>query len=127
MGHAVAGRPPVPGLVAGTTPRDFGMHRAVVPGWHRLKTEYISFKPPAVAAVKMLNRPPFFETFAATLRHRDTADGGSTVEYIYHFTARPRWLRWLLHPVMNAVFRWETRKRLRSLRRYLALRQLQPD
>lgn len=29
-----------------------------------LKTEYISFKPPAVAAVKMLNRPAFFETFA---------------------------------------------------------------
>jgi hypothetical protein len=92
-----------------------------------LKTEYISFNPPAVAAVKMLNRPAFFETFAATLRHRDTDDGGSSVEYIYHFTARPRWLRWLLHPVMNAVFRWETRKRLRSLRHYLALRHHQRD
>ena len=90
-----------------------------------LKTEYISFKPPSVAAVKMLNRPPFFEAFAATIRHRDTAGGGSSVEYIYHFTARPRWLRWLLHPVMAAVFRWETRKRLQSLRRYFALRQPQ--
>ena len=86
-----------------------------------LKTEYISFNPPAFAAVKMLNRPPFFEAFAATIRHRDTPGGGSSVEYIYHFTARPRWLRWLLHPVMDAVFRWETRKRLRSLRRYFAL------
>ena len=92
-----------------------------------LKTEYISFEPPEVAAVKLLNHPAFFETFAATLRHRDTANGSSSVTYIYHFTARPRWLRWLLHPVMNAVFRWETRKRLRSLRRYLALRQLQRD
>lgn len=91
-------------------------------GGFALKTEYISFKPPAAAAVKMLNRPPFFEAFAATIRHRDTA-GGSSVEYIYHFTARPRWLRWLLHPVMAAVFRWETRKRLRSLRRYFALQQ----
>ena len=88
-----------------------------------LETEYVSFKPGTVAAVKMLNRPPFFEAFAATIRHRDTA-GGSSVEYIFHFTARPRWL---LHPVMGAVFRWETRKRLRSLRRYFALRQRQGD
>jgi hypothetical protein len=51
-----------------------------------LKTEYVSFKPPAVAAVKMLNRPVFFEAFAATIRHRDTVGGGSSVEYIYHFT-----------------------------------------
>ena len=87
-----------------------------------LTTQYISFKPPAVAAVKMLNRPPFFDTFAATIRHRDTAGGGSSVEYTYHFTARPRWLRWLLHPVMAAVFRWETRKRLCGLRRYFALK-----
>jgi hypothetical protein len=70
-----------------------------------LQTEYISFKPPIIAAVKMLNRPPFFEAFAATIRHRDTVGGGSCVEYIYHFTARPRWLRWLLHPVTGAVFR----------------------
>ena len=90
-----------------------------------LTTEYVSFDPPAVAAVRMLNRPPFFDTFAATIRHRDTPDGGSSVEYVYHFTARPRWLRWLLHPVMAAAFRWETRKRLRSLRRFFVLRQRQ--
>ena len=92
-----------------------------------LTTEYISFDPPAVAAVRMVNRPPFFDTFAATIRHRDTADGGSSVEYIYHFTARPRWLRWLLHPVMAAAFRWETWKRLQSLRRFFALRQRRID
>ena len=81
-----------------------------------METEYVSFKPDQVAAVKMLNRPPFFETFAATIRHRDLGDGSSTVEYKYNFTARPSWLRWLLHPVMAAAFRWETRKRLRALR-----------
>ena len=81
-----------------------------------METEYVSFKPDQVAAVKMLNRPPFFETFAATIRHRDLDDGSSTVEYKYNFTARPSWLRWLLHPAMAAAFRWETRKRLRALR-----------
>jgi len=40
-----------------------------------LKTEYLSFKPPEVAAVKMVNRPPFFQSFAATIRHRDLIDG----------------------------------------------------
>lgn len=83
-----------------------------------LKTEYVSFEPPFIAAVKMLNRPPFFDTFAATIRHRDLLEGTSCVEYKYNFTARPAWLRWLLHPVMAAVFRWETRKRLRALRQF---------
>jgi hypothetical protein len=85
-----------------------------------LKTEYVSFNAPHVAAVKMLNRPPFFETFAATIRHQDSPDGTSTIEYKYHFTARPSWLRWLLHPVMAAIFRWETRKRLKALQRWFA-------
>jgi len=83
-----------------------------------VKTEYVAFNPPRVAAVKMLNRPAFFATFAATIRHHDLGNGASTVEYKYHFTARPAWLRWLLEPVMAAVFRWETRKRLNALRRW---------
>ncbi|PHS03248.1 MAG: oligoketide cyclase [Blastopirellula sp.] len=81
-----------------------------------LKTLYVTFSPPDVAAVKMLNRPLFFEAFAATIRHHDLDDGSSTIEYKYNFTARPALLRWILHPVMAAVFRWETRKRLRALR-----------
>jgi hypothetical protein len=89
--------------------------------WHlggiALKTKYVSFNPPDVAAIKMVNRPLFFDTFAAAIRHRDLSDGWSSIEYKYNFTARPWWLRWLLHPVMAAAFRWETRKRLRALRR----------
>ena len=74
--------------------------------------------PPNVAAVKMVNQPPFFQSFAATIRHRDLGDGSSSIEYKYNFTARPQWLRSLLHPAMAAAFRWETRKRLRALRRF---------
>lgn len=85
-----------------------------------LKTEYVSFKPPHVAAVKLLNRPLLFDHFAATIRHRDLGDGTSSVEYIYNFTAHPRSLRWLLHPLMGAVFRRETRKRLRALKHHFS-------
>ncbi len=83
-----------------------------------VRTEYVAFNPPRAAAVKMLNRPAFFGAFAATIRHRDTGDGTSSVTYTYQFTARPAWLRWLLHPVMAAIFGWETRKRLSALRRF---------
>ncbi len=85
-----------------------------------MKTEYVTFTPPRVAAVKLVNRPPLFESFAATIRHEDLGDGTSSMEYLYNFTARPGWLRWVLEPVMSAVFRWETRKRLKALGRYVS-------
>jgi hypothetical protein len=83
-----------------------------------LKTVYVSFDRPRVAAVKMLNRPPFFNTWAASIRHRDLDNGRSEIVYTYDFTARPRWLAWLLEPIMGRVFAWETRKRLEALRAF---------
>ena len=85
-----------------------------------LETEYVSFDPPRVAAVRMVNRPWFFDNFAATIRHLDLPDGSSQIEYKYNFTARPWWLRWALHPIMGLVFRYETRKRLTSLAAFFA-------
>jgi hypothetical protein len=88
-------------------------------GGFGLQTEYVSFNEPESAAVKLVNRPPFFDTFAATIRHKDLEGGSSLIEYTYTFTARPRWLRFLLHPVMNWSFGRETRRRLRSLAEYV--------
>jgi len=85
-------------------------------GGFALETQYISFKPGEVAAVKLVHQPPLFETFAATIRHYSISETVSEVEYIYNFKAQPRWLRWILHPLMSLVFRWETRKRLIALR-----------
>lgn len=80
-----------------------------------LRTRYVSFEPPKVAAVEMINSPPFFHTWAASIRHADTGPDESRITYTFHFRARPRWLAWLLEPIMLVVFRWETRKRLRAL------------
>jgi hypothetical protein len=85
-----------------------------------LKTVYVSFVPGRVAAVRMINRPLFFDSFAATIRHEDR-EGGSDVEYKFNFTARPRLLQWLLHPVMARIFAWETKRRLAALRTFLLL------
>jgi hypothetical protein len=81
-----------------------------------LKTVYVSFERPVVAAVKLVNSPWFFATWAASIRHAELSPGQSRVTYTYQFTARPRLLRWLLEPVMSLVFRWETKKRLLALR-----------
>lgn len=88
-------------------------------GGFALETEYVSFNESESASVKLVNRPPFFEIFVATIRHRDLPSGSSLVEYTYTFASRPRWLRFLLDPVMTWSFSRETRRRLSSLARFL--------
>lgn len=87
-------------------------------GMFALRTRYVSFEPGRIAAVKMLNRPPFFDAFAASIRHSKIDDVHSEVIYKLNFAARPAWLRPILHPLMRAVFVWETRKRLRALKSF---------
>jgi hypothetical protein len=89
-------------------------------GGFALRTVYVSFQKGKVAAVKMLNQPPFFETFAASIRHFDAGENQSEVVYEFHFTAKPKWLRWILHPVMKAALDWETKKRLKALKKFFS-------
>ena len=87
-------------------------------GGFALRTQYVTFEKGKVAAVKMLNQPPFFDTFAASIRHFEISEDESEVIYKLNFTAKPKWLRWILHPVMSKIFAWETRKRLGALRKF---------
>jgi hypothetical protein len=91
--------------------------KAIVGGF-AVRTEYVSFERGKVAAVKMLNQPPFFDTFAASIRHSDLGDNRSEIVYKVNFTAKPKFLRWILHPIMKAAFVWEMRKRLASLKEF---------
>jgi hypothetical protein len=72
--------------------------------------------------VKLVNSPPFFGAWAASIRHEDVAPGQSRITYTYHFTARPRALRWALEPIMARLFHWETKKRLLALREHFLAR-----
>ena len=85
-------------------------------GGFALRTEYVSFEKGTLAAVKMLNHPPFFDTFAASIRHFEIDENNSEIIYKVNFTAKPRWLRPFLYPIMRAVLVWETRKRLKALK-----------
>lgn len=83
-----------------------------------IETRYVTFKPGEIAAVEMINRPPFFDHFAASIRHQDN-ELGSIAVYKLRFTARPLCLRWLLHPIMLPQLRRETHKRLQALASFL--------
>jgi hypothetical protein len=85
-----------------------------------IRARYVAFRPPELAAVEMINRPPFFESFAASIRHEELGIGRSSVTYRFNFRAKPRPLRFALHPIMRLVLRVETKKRLASLRRFFA-------
>lgn len=84
-----------------------------------MRTVYVSFQPGKVAAIKMVNRPIFFRSFAASIRHFDCDDGRSDIVYEFNFTARPRFIAWLLEPIMNWALKGETRKRLDALSKYI--------
>lgn len=85
-----------------------------------LKTIYVTFHRPTLAAVKMVNAPPFFATWAASIRHEDLSEHESRITYKFHFTTKPRALQFILDPVMKTVFLWETRKRLQALKAFFA-------
>lgn len=103
-------------VAAGTTSVCVGRRSL---GGIALKTVYVSFERPRVAAVKMLNAPLFFDRWGASIRHEDLPGGRSRVTYTFQFSSRPRIFRFLLDPIMQLVFTWETRKRLHALKEFL--------
>lgn len=92
-------------------------------GGFAVRTEYVSFEKGKVAAVKMLNRPPFFHTFAASIRHFPVDENCSEIVYKVNFTVKPRWLCPLLNPFIRLVFTWETRQRLTALKKFFQSRR----
>ena len=81
-----------------------------------METEYISFNPPEVTAVKMTRGPWFIESFAGSWRFHEEIQGQTRVYFKYSVRARPRWLAPLLSPVLAIVFARDTRKRLAALK-----------
>src|SRR6266852_4064296 len=74
-----------------------------------METEYVSFNPPGVTAVKMTKGPWFIESFAGSWRFLEEAGGMTRVFFRYHVRARPRWIAALLSPFVAFVFARDTR------------------
>ena len=84
-----------------------------------METEYITFRPGKVAAVRLTNQPPLFERFAASIRHTALRGGTSRVTYTYSFRARPKRLALLVEPVVARMMAREVRSRLIALRDFI--------
>lgn len=78
--------------------------------------EFTGYRPPSSVAMRMVRGPWFLDRFAgAWLFH---ARGERTeVTFRYSFTARPRWLRPMLEPLISRAFRRDVQGRLRGLKR----------
>jgi ribosome-associated toxin RatA of RatAB toxin-antitoxin module len=80
-----------------------------------METEYVSFDPPRVAAVRMTRGPWALQSFGGAWEFRAIGDGMTSVAFRYQFRTRPQWLAWLLEPLARQWFSWETRRRVVAL------------
>ena len=69
-----------------------------------METEYVSYNPPRAVAVKITRGPWFLESFAGSWRFEEVKQGQTRVSFCYSLSARPRWLSWLLKPILRRVF-----------------------
>jgi hypothetical protein len=85
-----------------------------------MRTKFVSYDRPRVAAASMIGQSFPFTKWAASMRHRCIGPQRSVLIYTYSFEAGPAWLRWLLTPVVDGIFIWQTRRRFARLQDFLA-------
>lgn len=88
-------------------------------GGFAMDTVYVTFTRPTVAAVSMTRGPWFLRAFGASIRHDTISDGSVRVTYRYTFKACPRFLAFLIEPVVQLIFRRETSRRLSALKHFV--------
>ena len=81
-----------------------------------METEYVSFNPPRVTAVKMTRGPWLIASFAGSWRFEEVGPGQTRVRFSYQLQGRPKFLSWLVTPLLARVFGRDTRKRLLALK-----------
>jgi hypothetical protein len=100
-----------------------------------METTYVSFQPPTVVAVKMTRGPRIISSFAGSWRFTELpSQSGSTSEstltrvvFRYQVAGRPRWLSFLLDPLLATIFRRETQRRLLALKRVVETTSILAD
>ncbi|MDB5867697.1 MAG: hypothetical protein JWP96_29 [Polaromonas sp.] len=86
-----------------------------------MRTQFVSYDRPRVAAASMLGQSFPFTKWAASMRHRATGPQQSVLIYTYNFEVGPAALRWFIAPVVGWLFSWQTRRRFARLHDFLAL------
>jgi hypothetical protein len=84
-----------------------------------MRTQFVSYDRPFVAAAAMLGQSFPFTKWAASMRHRSTGIQESVLIYTYNFEVGPVALRWMMEPVVAWIFDWQTNRRFARLREFL--------
>jgi hypothetical protein len=84
-----------------------------------MRTQFVSYDRPRLAAAKMLGRSFPFRRWAASMKHEPIDAQRSLMIYTYTFEVGPAMLRWVIAPVTACVFDWQTRRRFRRLQTFL--------
>lgn len=86
-----------------------------------METEYVSFRRPAVAAVRMTRGPWFLDSFAGSWRFEPDPGmpGNTLVHFTYNVRARPRFAGALLDPILEWFLAREVAARLEGLRAFV--------
>jgi len=74
-------------------------------------SRYISFKPPTVAAVKMIKGPWYLDSFSGSWNFKKNGIG-STVSFTYNFTIKPRFARKITKRILALLYKAQMRQRL---------------
>jgi hypothetical protein len=93
-------------------------------GWLRglsMRTEFIAYDRPRLAAARMRGRAFPFTLWAASMKHEAIDGHRSVMIYTYTVEAGPPGLRWLVEPVVASIFAWQTRKRFARMQAFLAI------
>ncbi|MBN6715460.1 SRPBCC family protein [Pseudomonas capsici] len=94
-------------------------------GWKRMfamRTRFVNYQPGRVAAAVLVEPAGWFESWAASMQHRDLDDSRSELIYTFRLQMRPRWLGRVLDPLVNRLFEYETRRRFAAMAEYLRSR-----
>ncbi len=84
-----------------------------------LRTRFVNYVPGTLAAAVIVEPAGPFQWWAASLHHRDIAEGRSELAYTFTLRLRPRWFGRLFDRLTAAAFERATRKRFAALAKYL--------
>lgn len=86
-----------------------------------MRTRFVSYDRPHLAAASMIGRSFPFRRWAASMQHKPLGPCASLLVYTYTFETWPAFLRWLLEPLVQSIFEHQTRRRFARLHDFLAL------
>ena len=81
-------------------------------------SRYISYRPPQVAAVEMVDGPKVLERFSGSWNFTEHTPGTTEVKFTYHFRAQPASAALAARTADRRVLLVQTRRRLDSFKRW---------